>query len=92
LQLWKEARILFTYPDGCMIIMVQCNKDSKRIKNRLVDFLAWLDSELGAGYEPSGTGDTERVFLYVVRTKRKNVVRILGNPFLFVASRLPRPS
>lgn len=78
ITLWKDARILFNFPDGCQIIMVQCNVDSKRVMNRLRDFLAWLDSELGAGYEPSGRKHSERIFLYVARTTRKNVVRILG--------------
>ncbi|XP_021945750.1 N-acetyltransferase ESCO2 [Folsomia candida] len=77
LTLWKDAKILFNYHDGCQIIMVLAT-DVARVKNRLRDFLAWLDSELGAGYDPSGTRKSERIFLYTSRTTRKNVVRILG--------------
>lgn len=75
--MWKDAKILFNYHDGCQIIMVLAT-DVARVKNRLRDFLAWLDSELGAGYDPSGTRKSERIFLYTSRTTRKNVVRILG--------------
>jgi hypothetical protein len=81
LQLWKEARILFNFPDGCLILLIQVNSEPQRILNKLRDFLAWLDSELGAGYEPSGqknNQNNERIFLYAARTKRKNVVKILG--------------
>ena len=70
---------MYHYPeDQCQIIMVQAATDATRVKTRLKDFLAWLDSELGAGYDPSGTKKSERIFLYTSRTTRKNVVRILG--------------
>jgi len=79
LTLWKNATIVFNYEDGCQILMVAVDKEASLVKGRLKGFLLWLDSELGGGYDPSGTKASERIFLYVARTPRsKSTVRILG--------------
>ncbi len=59
------------------MIMIQCKKDPKNVMKRLKDFIAWVDSELGAGAEATGS-DSQQIFIYVLPTKRKNLVRILG--------------
>jgi len=77
-QLWKGANILQTFMEGGFVIMVQGGKDSKGIIKRLRDFIAWVDSELGAGAEPTLSSSSQRIFIYALPTKRKDVVRILG--------------
>jgi len=61
--------------------MLEPKTESKVAMNRLKDFLAWLDSELGVGYESSGSSPNEKIFLYVSPTKRKNTVRIMGKNY-----------
>ncbi|CAL8127425.1 unnamed protein product [Orchesella dallaii] len=79
IRLWKNANIVQEFPtEASMIVQIECSTQSKRVLNTLKDFLSWLDSELGAEYEPCGTQSSEKILLYIFRTKRKNVFRVLG--------------
>jgi len=79
IRLWKNANIVLNFPaEACMIISVECKTDSKRVLNSLKDFLAWLDSELAGSDGECGQKPTEKIFLYVVRTKRKDIFQVLG--------------
>jgi len=77
LKLWKDVRILQSFVDGGIIIMVQCGIDGKNIMNKLKDFLGWVDSELGVGFDPN-PNPSRRIFLYVFPSRRKGVVRVFG--------------
>ncbi len=66
------------YPaEACMIVEVDCQTQPKRVLNCLKDFLEWLDSELG-GVNDTGRKPSEKIYLYLFRTKRKNMYRVLG--------------
>jgi len=69
--------VLHSFVDGGNVILVDWSKRETGALSRLKDFTAWVDSEVGGG----GGGESHqqtRLFLYVLPTKRKNQVRILG--------------
>ncbi|ODM93160.1 N-acetyltransferase ESCO2 [Orchesella cincta] len=79
IRLWKGANIVQEFPtEACIVVQIDCSKESKRVLNAVKDFLAWLDSELGADYEPCGTQPSEKILLYLFKTRRKNAFRVLG--------------
>lgn len=57
------------------MLLVDWAKKQYSALKRLKDFTLWVDSEVGAG---GGEAEKTRLFLYVLPTKRKNQVRILG--------------